>query len=270
MARDSSSGKTKTGAGRRDRTDGRKKLARPVDARSFRGGRAGGLKEQPPDAGISAADRKGTVRSAGQRAPEGGPGRDGFSQRRVTEARRERCGAGKVPGAGRSTNGVDATGSPGGGARAEAKDGDKGNGEGRTVERPRGRLASGVSRLSPRAVILALLALLFIGCALGPTLRNIQANSRLNGKENELKKQRSYTESLEGEVDEAGSMNYVEEEARRQRLVAPGEILYLVTTDEHGSEIEYRLKSLQSMEEAWEQVRRMLNCGYEADGIQNR
>jgi hypothetical protein len=111
-----------------------------------------------------------------------------------------------------------------------------------------------------------MILLLFIACASGPTLRNIEANSRLGAKEAELKQQQSTTTALERDLKKAKSMRYVEEEARKQRLVRPGELLYLVTSDDDSSPIEYRVKSLQSMEEAWERVRSMLNCSYTPPG----
>ena len=115
-----------------------------------------------------------------------------------------------------------------------------------------------LSRISPRVVILAILAVVFIAFAFGPTTRNLEANHRLKQKEIELKRQRSVTDALEKQVKEARSLGYVEAEARRQRLVMPGEVLYLVSSKDEVSKIEYRVKSLQSMDEAWERVAQMM------------
>lgn len=117
-----------------------------------------------------------------------------------------------------------------------------------------------LSRVSARTVILVILMIFFIAFAVGPVSRNLEATSRLKKKEVELEKQRAATESLEKKVEEARSLDYVEREARRQRMVAPGEVLYLVTPEESELEVEYRVKNLQSMDEAWERVRRMLKC----------
>ena len=115
-------------------------------------------------------------------------------------------------------------------------------------------------RVSARMAILAILMVFFITIAIGPVSRNLEATARLKRKEAELAEQKAATESLEKEVQEARSLEYVEREARRQRMVAPGEVLYLVTTEESDTEVEYRVKNIQSMDEAWERVRRMLKC----------
>jgi len=115
-------------------------------------------------------------------------------------------------------------------------------------------------RVSARMAILAILMVFFIAIAIGPVSRNLEATARLKRKEAELAEQKAATVSLEKEVREARSLEYVETEARRQRMVAPGEVLYLVTTEEKDTEVEYRVKNIQSMDEAWERVRRMLKC----------
>ena len=125
--------------------------------------------------------------------------------------------------------------------------------------RERKNLATRLSRVSPRVVILAILAVVFIAFAFGPTMRNLEATSRLKEKEAEFRRQRSLTDALEKQVAEARSLRYVEAEARRQRMVMPGEILYLVTSEDEGNKVEYRVKSLQSMDEAWERIRQMMS-----------
>jgi hypothetical protein len=144
----------------------------------------------------------------------------------------------------------------------------------RTLRRPARRVRAGkkqrgrqerktwavrLSRISPRVVILAILAVVFIAFAFGPTMRNLEATFRLKQKGAELKQQRSITDALEKRVKEARSLRYVEAEARRQRLVKPGEVLYLVSSKDEGDKIEYRLKSLQSMDEAWERIGQMMS-----------
>lgn len=115
------------------------------------------------------------------------------------------------------------------------------------------------SRVSPRALMLLALLAVFAVLSFSPVARNLEATTRAGNRESELKKERALTESLEKEVAEACSLEYVEKEARKQRLVAPGEILILVTTDGPENEVTYRVKALQSMEEAWARVRRMLH-----------
>ena len=129
----------------------------------------------------------------------------------------------------------------------------------RSGRRERRTLATRLSRVSPRVVILAILAVVFVAFAFGPTMRNLDATSRLRKKEAELKRQRSITGALEKQVTEADSLHYIEAEARRQRLVMPGEILYLVTSEDEGNKVEHRLKNLQSMDEAWERIRQMMS-----------
>ena len=90
-------------------------------------------------------------------------------------------------------------------------------------------------------------------------MRNLEATSRLKKKEAELRWQESMTAALEKQVAGARSLMFVETEARRQRLVKRGEVLYLVTSEDEGSKVEYRVKSLQSMDEAWERVRQMIS-----------
>lgn len=125
--------------------------------------------------------------------------------------------------------------------------------------RGRRTLASRLSRVSPRFVIIAILAVVFIAFAFGPTMRNLEATSRLKKKEAELRQQSSLTDDLEKQVKEARSLRYVEAEARRQRMVMPGEVLYLVSSEDEGKKVEYRVKSLQSMDEVWERVRQMMS-----------
>lgn len=117
-----------------------------------------------------------------------------------------------------------------------------------------------IPRVSARMAILVILMVFFITIAIGPVSRNLEATARLKRKEAELAEQKAATALLEKEVQEARSLEYVEREARRQRMVAPGEVLYLVTTEESDTEVEYRVKNIQSMDEAWERVRRMLKC----------
>lgn len=128
-------------------------------------------------------------------------------------------------------------------------------------EPPAGNRRRGLRAISPRFVIIVMLLIIFVALAAGPVARNIEATSRLRAQEKELALEQKTTKALEKEVEEARSMAYIEEEARRQRLVAPNEILYLVTTDAAEPEVEYRLKSMQSMDEAWERIRQALHCG---------
>jgi hypothetical protein len=103
------------------------------------------------------------------------------------------------------------------------------------------------------------LVVVFVVLSISPVARNLEANTTLKKMESELKKQQAVTESLEKDVGEARSLDYVKKEARRQRMVALGEILYLVTTNSPEREVTYRVKALQSMEEAWARVRQMLH-----------
>ena len=108
-------------------------------------------------------------------------------------------------------------------------------------------------------MILLVLLVMFIVLSISPVTRNLEATGRLSRMEAELKKEEAVTESLEKEVKKAGSADYVVKEARKQHMVAPGEIPYLVTTDQPEGEIQYRVKALQSREEAWARVRQMLH-----------
>lgn len=107
-----------------------------------------------------------------------------------------------------------------------------------------------------------ILIVFFLTFAFGPTTRNLEATLRVKKNEAELARQKAVTESLKREVEETRSLEYVEREARGQRMVLPGEVLYLVTSDEEESRVKRRVKSLQSMDEAWERVRVMLNSEY--------
>ena len=120
------------------------------------------------------------------------------------------------------------------------------------------KLLERLAAVSPRTVMLLILFLLFVVLSVSPVTRNLEATARLKKMEGEFKKQQAVTESLQREVAEADTLDYVEKEARKQRLVAPGEILYLVTTDVGNDKVEYRVKALQSMHEAWARVRQML------------
>jgi hypothetical protein len=114
--------------------------------------------------------------------------------------------------------------------------------------------------VGPRTVIVLILLVVFVALSASPVARNIEATSKLKAMARELASQKKTTKSLEYEVGQARSLEYIEQEARRQRMVGPGEVLYLVTTDTEGPKVEYRLKALQSMDEAWERVRQMLHC----------
>ena len=130
-------------------------------------------------------------------------------------------------------------------------------------ERERGRSSrrplSERFKASWRTIIVFLIIIFFFGFAAGPVSRSLSANSRLREAELELQRQRGVTASLERQVKEASTMEFVEVEARKQRLVKEGEQLYLVTADGEGRETVYRVKGIQSKEEAKERVRKMMN-----------
>ncbi len=130
--------------------------------------------------------------------------------------------------------------------------------KGRKPRSAKKKLIERLMDISPRKVMLLILFVLFVVLSVSPVTRNLEATARLKKMEGEFKKQQAVTESLQKEVTEANTLDYVEKEARKQRLVAPGEILYLVTTDGENNEVEYRVKALQSMQEAWARVRKML------------
>jgi len=111
-------------------------------------------------------------------------------------------------------------------------------------------------RISPRVVILVVVVAACAAFAFSPLMRDIDAVSKRKKVESKLKSEKATTEKLEARLKEAASKLYVEQEARKQRLVAPGETLYLVTTDGE-SRVSYRVKNLQSMDEAWERIRVM-------------
>lgn len=117
-----------------------------------------------------------------------------------------------------------------------------------------------LARVSPRTYVMIAVVVLFLVLSVSPVTRNIEATHRLRDMESELNKQKALTASLEKDVEEAKSLEYIEKEARRQRLVAPGEVLYLISSEQDDSSIHYKVKSLQSMDEAWERLRRMLHC----------
>ena len=115
-----------------------------------------------------------------------------------------------------------------------------------------------------KAAIVGACVLVAIGIAFSPVIDTIRANGRLNVANKELKEQKTVTESLKKEIAEAKTLEYVEAEARRQRKVERGEILYVVSSSENdNSEVEYRVRPLRSMEEARERVVRMLRSRVE-------
>jgi cell division protein FtsB len=115
--------------------------------------------------------------------------------------------------------------------------------------------------VTPRTVLLLLLFVIFIALSASPVARNLEATTALKKTQKEFAKERATTRTLEREVEEARSMSYIETEARKQRMVGPDEVLYLVTTDSKKPDVVYRLKALQSMDEAWESIRQALHCG---------
>lgn len=126
------------------------------------------------------------------------------------------------------------------------------------TSRPGGALVAKASNISPRTIVWLLIAALFLCLSISPVSRNLEATTRLHSIQAELDEQKAVTRALEREVAEAESLEYIEREARRQRLVAPGEVLYLVTT-EGEEKVEFKIKAIQSMDEAWERVREMLH-----------
>jgi cell division protein FtsB len=156
---------------------------------------------------------------------------------------------------------VSARGSSQGRSSAAPKDGSTTGTRagGRHRDARRRSVTAKIAGVTPRTVILLILLVMFIVLSVSPVTRNLEATGQLNRMQAELKKEKAVTESLEKEVKEAGSADYVTKEARKQHMVAPGEIPYLVTTDQPEGEIQYRVKALQSMEEAWARVRQMLH-----------
>jgi len=159
----------------------------------------------------------------------------------------------------RTVQGKSAGGKSGAASRSAADVPRTGRQKGRHGENNSKTLRAKLVGISARTVILLILMVFFIVLAISPVTGNLEATGRLRKMNDELKKEKAVTDSLEKEVSEARSIDYVEREARRQRMVAPGEILYLVTAGSSESEVKYRVKALQSMEEAWEWVRQMLH-----------
>lgn len=123
-----------------------------------------------------------------------------------------------------------------------------------------------------RIKVAILCIVILIGCALVsvPLMRNIQSKARLEEKKAELADQKKNTEDLESRVREASTLEYVEREARKQRLVKAGEVLYLITPEDNEEESGYRFKSVESMEEAWDIIRKVINCSYRGAGREIR
>ena len=137
-------------------------------------------------------------------------------------------------------------------AKKAEKSATKASKDGREKKRGWGR------RVSPRVVILFIVFAACAAFAFSPLMRDIDAVSKRKKVEAKLKDEKATTEKLQSQLKDAASKLYVEQEARKQRLVVPGETLYLVTTD-GDNHVSYRVKNLQSMEEAWERIRVMTN-----------
>lgn len=211
-------------------TTGRVKKAKgerkPEPAPGRAGKRAGGA-EKPSCAPVRAERTKASAKQAPATPP-------GTSQRRAAAgAKKETSSAGRVAGAGDKT---------------------------RRGKNKRGKGSKRSWSFTPRTALVVILFALFIALSASPVARNLEATSRLKAAERELAKQRQVTRSLEREVEEARSFSFIEEEARKSRMVAPGEVLYLVTTDAEESKVQFRIKAFQSEEEVRERVRQMLDC----------
>ncbi len=113
--------------------------------------------------------------------------------------------------------------------------------------------------LSPRVVIIVVVLAACSAFVFSPLMRDLDSASKRRKVEAKLKEEKAKTSKLQQEMKGASSKQYVEQEARKQRLVSPGETLYLVTT-EGGAQVKYRVKNLQSMDEAWARIRLMMNC----------
>lgn len=145
-----------------------------------------------------------------------------------------------------------------GGGSAKAKSADSGNKKER-----RGGQPGLLQRISPRTVIFIILMGVFIAFSIGPITRNMEATSRLKAKEQELAAEKKTTEDLKKEAKEARSLEHIEEEARGQHMVAPGETVYVITSDTNSKDADIKIKNLQNMDEAWGRVQQLLNCRYE-------
>lgn len=123
-----------------------------------------------------------------------------------------------------------------------------------------------LKHITPRSVIFIILLGVFIAFSIGPITRNIEATSRLKAEEKKLAVEKKTTDALKREAKEARSLEHIEEEARSQHMVAPGETVYVVTSDTDKGDTGIELKNLQSMDEAWGRVQQLLNCKYEKPG----
>lgn len=120
-----------------------------------------------------------------------------------------------------------------------------------------------LKRISPRSIIFLILLGVFIAFSIGPITRNIEATSRLKAEEKKLAEEKNTTDGLKKEVKEARSLEHIEEEARSQHMVAPGETVYVITSGAEKGDTDVQIKNLQSMDEAWGRVQQLLNCKYE-------
>lgn len=149
------------------------------------------------------------------------------------------------------------------GAGAAKKGGKKRSAD--TVKRKerRGLQPGLLQRISPRSIIFLILLGVFIAFSIGPVTRNIEATSRLKAEEKKLAEEKKATDALKKEVKEARSLEHIEEEARSQHMVAPGETVYVITSEAEKGEADIQIKNLQSIDEAWGRVQQLLNCKYE-------
>lgn len=150
--------------------------------------------------------------------------------------------------------------------------GQNGRGAGEVSDRRGGGGSATIAKrlTSPRFLLVILLIALFLGIALKPTMRNLEATSELKRKEEELKAQKSVTSELREQVKSAHTSEYVELKAREQGLILPGETLYVITSEAEKDEEapKRRVRGLRSMDEVWERVSSMMNCTHEREGTE--
>lgn len=190
--------------------------------------------------------RQATAKPEPKRKAAGIPGREG-GWREVAPAKSEKASTGREKESRRH-------------ARRPRKAGEVEKLSARGATRDKKKETTRDRRISPRVVIIVVLLAACAAFAFSPLMRDIDAVSKRRKVEAKLTEEKTRTAQLERELKVAKSKQYVEQEARKQRLVAPGETLYLVTTDTGGN-VKYRVKKIQSMDEAWNRVNIMMNRG---------
>ncbi len=99
--------------------------------------------------------------------------------------------------------------------------------------------------LTPRAIILVILAMFLIGLSIAPARELLRQRKELNNLEQELAAIKGENQNLRDEVERLNTDDYIEQQARaRLGLIKPGEKAYVIVPPKQENQKSQEEKSL--------------------------